>query len=32
MIGQLIILGIGIVIGGITLYLMFTTKKGGPAH
>jgi len=32
MIGHLIILGIGIVIGGITLYLMLTTKKGGTAH
>lgn len=32
MIGQLIILGMGIVIGGITLYLMFNTKKEGTTH
>jgi len=32
MIGQLVILGIGILIGGMTLYLMFTTKKGRTAH
>ena len=32
MIGQLIILGIGMLVGGITLYLLFTTKKRGTAH
>lgn len=31
-IGQLIIIGIGLVAGGITLYLLLTTTKHKPHH
>jgi len=31
-IGQMVILGIGLIVGAITLYLLFTTDKTKQAH